>query len=69
MSTYYYDLISNTIFVPSDSISAPLLYPTEVTVNSHGSDSVFVNWRGIMTGSNEETLRGYKVITDGLNTG
>lgn len=42
-------------------LSAPILYPTEVHVYSHGPNSVMVYWRGVSTGTNEEPLQGYKL--------
>ncbi|XP_041371583.1 contactin-like [Gigantopelta aegis] len=41
--------------------NAPLSYPTEVHIWSHGSDSVRVTWRGISTTVKEEPLIGYVV--------
>ncbi|XP_061176195.1 contactin-like [Saccostrea echinata] len=38
---------------------APRLYPTEIHVGSHGSQSVYVTWRGVTTGINEEPIQGY----------
>ncbi|PVD37268.1 hypothetical protein C0Q70_04265 [Pomacea canaliculata] len=35
--------------------------PTEVMVSSHGTDSVYVTWRGISRKQNEETLVSYTV--------
>ena len=42
-------------------LKAPLSYPTEVWVHSHGSESVRVVWRGISTSTAEEPLQGYIV--------
>ncbi|OWF39873.1 Contactin [Mizuhopecten yessoensis] len=41
--------------------NAPLLYPTEVHVHSHGANSALVTWRGVSTGVYEEPLQGFKV--------
>lgn len=38
---------------------APRMYPTEIHVGSHGSQSVFVTWRGVTTGIEEEPIQGY----------
>lgn len=40
---------------------APRHYPQYVFVRSHGPDSVYVKWRGVTVGINEEVLIGYKV--------
>ncbi|KAK3105596.1 hypothetical protein FSP39_001377 [Pinctada imbricata] len=45
----------------STCLNAPLLYPEFVNIYSHGSNSVYVEWRGVSTGLFEETLRGYKL--------
>ncbi|XP_025080459.1 contactin-like [Pomacea canaliculata] len=37
--------------------------PTEVMVSSHGTDSVYVTWRGISRKQNEETLVSYTIAT------
>ncbi|XP_033745615.1 contactin-like [Pecten maximus] len=39
----------------------PMLYPTEVHVHSHGTESAKVTFRGISTQVEEEPLRGYKI--------
>ncbi|KAK3106223.1 hypothetical protein FSP39_015497 [Pinctada imbricata] len=39
----------------------PRHYPTEVHVGSHGSQSVYITWRGVSTGAEEEPLEGYKI--------
>lgn len=41
--------------------SAPRMYPTEIHVGSHGSQSVYVTWRGVTTDINEEPIQGYIV--------
>lgn len=41
--------------------NAPILYPTEVYVHSHGVNSVLVKWRGVSTGVYEEPLQGFKI--------
>lgn len=41
--------------------SAPRMYPTEIHVGSHGSQSVYVTWRGVTTHINEEPIQGYIV--------
>ncbi|XP_060074968.1 contactin-like [Ylistrum balloti] len=41
--------------------NAPVLYPTEAQVYSHGVNSVLVKWRGVSTGVYEEPLQGFKV--------
>lgn len=41
--------------------SAPRMYPTEIHVGSHGSQSVYVIWRGVTTDINEEPIQGYIV--------
>ncbi|XP_022316570.2 contactin-3-like isoform X2 [Crassostrea virginica] len=38
---------------------APRMYPTEIHVGSDGSQSVFVTWRGVTTGIEEEPIQGY----------
>ncbi|XP_060585793.1 contactin-like, partial [Ruditapes philippinarum] len=40
---------------------APILYPTEIHVYSHTSQSVRIIWRGVSTTSKEENLEGYKI--------
>lgn len=45
----------------STYLSAPLLYPEYVSISSHGSESVAVQWRGISTGLQEESIVGYKL--------
>lgn len=56
----------------STNAEPPRHYPEYVTVRSHGSDSVFVKWRGVLTGINEEVLIGYKLrwyaASDDINT-
>lgn len=37
------------------------MYPTEIHVGSHGSQSVYVTWRGVTTDINEEPIQGYIV--------
>ncbi|XP_071155484.1 contactin-like [Mytilus edulis] len=49
------------VYFQRTTLNAPLAYPTEVAVTSHGSDSVAVSWRGILTGPEEESLNGYIV--------
>ncbi|XP_022311293.1 contactin-like [Crassostrea virginica] len=45
----------------STCLAAPILYPEFVNIQSHGSNSVYVEWRGVSTGLFEETLWGYKM--------
>ncbi|KAL8623499.1 hypothetical protein ACOMHN_015707 [Nucella lapillus] len=49
-----------------------LTQPTEVTVTSHSSDSVYVTWRGVSVKHNEETLISYVMqywpSTDNIRT-
>ncbi|XP_060075938.1 contactin-like [Ylistrum balloti] len=45
----------------STYLSAPFHYPEYVTITSHGSESVAVQWRGISTGLIEEAIKGYKL--------
>ncbi|KAK6970085.1 contactin [Biomphalaria glabrata] len=40
---------------------APNSYPEYVHVQSHQGNSVHVMWRGVSTGSYEETIKGYKI--------
>lgn len=39
------------------------MYPTEIHVGSHGSQSVYVTWRGVTTGIEEEPIQGY-IVSD-----
>lgn len=55
-------LNANLILVPIDFL-APRMYPTEIHVGSHGSQSVYVTWRGVTTGIEEEPIQGY-IVSD-----
>lgn len=48
--------------IPIDFL-APRMYPTEIHVGSHGSQSVYVTWRGVTTGIEEEPIQGY-IVSD-----
>ncbi|XP_041371548.1 contactin-like [Gigantopelta aegis] len=39
----------------------PQHYPFHVAVRSHGVDSIYLTWRGISTGQDEESITGYTV--------
>ena len=41
--------------------AGPLHYPEYVNIRSHGPHSVYVSWRGVSTGLQEEAVIGYKV--------
>ncbi|KAK3105542.1 hypothetical protein FSP39_000096 [Pinctada imbricata] len=41
---------------------APLLYPEKLEVFSHDSESVRLHWRGVSTGTSEDTLKGYIIF-------
>jgi len=42
-------------------LPAPIFFPVEIKVNSHGADSVQISWRGVSTSVEEESVQGYIV--------
>ncbi|KAK3105798.1 hypothetical protein FSP39_005948 [Pinctada imbricata] len=51
----------STPFIQETLHQAPDLYPVELQVHSHGSESVKLTWRGISTRRFERVLAGYKI--------